>query len=143
MYDGIVMHNNYCGGFSFFFFLMLYCVATICQPACFYWILWQLINWRENKKGYEMNENFIFFLVFFVPLLLKYIKIIHSISFCMIGSSFHCSKRNHTICSWVPYCSWETHRGSLDRHHSVSCPRAGRTLLSSLWIFCQGNSGLN
>ena len=61
------------------------------------------------------------------------IKIIHSISIGMIGSSFHCSTHSRTIYSWAPYCNLETHRDSLDRRRSESCPRVDHKL--SFFLF--------
>lgn len=61
--------------------------------------------------------------------LLKTIKIIHSKSFDMIGNNSPRSTGSRTVCFSAPYCSWETRRGNLDHHRSVSCPRAGRMLL--------------
>ncbi|CRK93982.1 CLUMA_CG007509, isoform A [Clunio marinus] len=61
-----------------------------------------------------------------IKLHLASIKIIHWKSFGMIDSNSHCNMRSHKVCFSTPCYSWETHRGSLDRHHFESCLREGQ-----------------
>lgn len=79
--------------------------------------------WWERKGGCKT----------WISIIAWRIKIIHSKSFGMIGSSSHCSTHIRTIYSWEPCCNWGTHLGSSDRHRSVSCPRVGRMLSFYLW----------
>lgn len=93
----------------------LFCPSFYCMSILKYW-------W-EQKGGCKT----------WISIIAWRIKIIHSKSFDMIGSSSHCSTHIRTIYSWGPCCSWGTHHGSSDRHRSESCPRGGRTLSFFLW----------